>query len=396
MQFGKPPFSLPRSLPGMASDRDDPGRIRQDVSFGKLIPWSPEQNPDESASPRPSAFSPEDLPLTAPARPELPEWLRQLYPFRTRRLRFGSYAMSFVDEAPPQPGKQKFPPPGGRAAPEISGAPVCVLLHGSPAWSFLYRHLIPRLQPQFRVVAPDFIGFGLSDKPEAEEYHTLARHIANLTTLIERLALRDVTLVMHGWGGCIGLGYAAAHPQNVARLVLANAWAPNLPRGLRRKPPLGMRLAGWSRSGRLLDSWLNLSLHSAFGASCRRALPPGAFAGYCYPFRHSASRVGISAFLRMGYAPDRETAATLETIGAGLGKIDAPVEILCGAGDPLVSKLSAYLLRDSLPRAREPVFLPNVSHCLPEEAPEALAEIVLRTLEAQTEETGSELFRILA
>ncbi len=105
---------------------------------------------------------------------------------------------------------------------EGAGAPV-VMVHGNPTWSFLYRHLIKQLAGQYRCVALDHIGFGLSDKPADWTYRP-ADHAANLETLIDTLGLTGITLVVQDWGGPIGLAYALAHPENVKRLVILNTW----------------------------------------------------------------------------------------------------------------------------------------------------------------------------
>lgn len=103
---------------------------------------------------------------------------------------------------------------------EGTGEPV-ILLHGEPTWSYLYRHFIPRLSRQFRVIAPDHMGFGKSETPKDAEY-TLGRHAANLSALIEELDLRDITLVMQDWGGPIGTVVAARHPDRMKRFVAMN------------------------------------------------------------------------------------------------------------------------------------------------------------------------------
>jgi haloalkane dehalogenase len=316
--------------------------------------------------------------LTEATPPDLPEWLRQLYPFCTRTLRIGPYAMSFVDEGP-------------------ATAPAILLLHGNPTWSFLYRKLILRLRTQYRVVAPDTIGFGLSDKPDVPAYHTLEQHVANFVRLVEALDLRQLTLVMNGWGGPIGLGYAVAFPQNTARLVLTNTWGANLPQTQRSLQPLGMRVAASGYLGRWIDSWLNLSIRSAFSSRMCRRIADTALAGYIYPFRPGASRLAVSGFNHMFSDPDRITATKLINIQAGLKNVAAPADILCGAEDPVLSKLPAYLLRDDLRNAREPIFLSRVAHYLPEEDPETLAEVILRRQEQKSAPSSrSNLFRILS
>lgn len=314
--------------------------------------------------------------LTEAPQREIPEWLRELYPFRTRKLQLGAYQMSFVDEGP-------------------HDAPAFVLLHGNPTWSFLYRDLIQQLRPQYRVIAPDHIGFGLSDKPAMSVYHTLAQHIENFAALVEALELHRFTLVAHGWGGPIGLGYAVTTPQKVSRLVLTNTWAFNLPQARRPRLPLGIKIANAGRVGALLDSWLNLSLQSTFASRMYRSMSDMAMEGYTYPFHRSLSRVGPRAFTQMFLHPDANTVAQLEEIRVGLKNITAPASMLWGARDPVLSKLPAYLLRDELKGAAEPVFLPDVSHYVPEEAPDALAEIVLRQVTSAPQNRPDDLFKIL-
>jgi pimeloyl-ACP methyl ester carboxylesterase len=132
-----------------------------------------------------------------------PAWLdREEYPFASCTWRTPAGLMHYVDEG--------------------EGEPV-VMVHGVPTWSFNYRKLIKRLSPGFRCVAMDHLGFGLSDKPPAWHYRPQAL-AANVGSLIDGLGLKRVTLVVHDWGGPIGLWYALERPENVARVVLLNTW----------------------------------------------------------------------------------------------------------------------------------------------------------------------------
>ena len=112
-------------------------------------------------------------------------WRRE-YPFDVQTLQLDGGRMSYVDQG---------------------HGPVVLCVHGNPTWSFYWRALIRELSPTFRVVAPDHIGCGLSDKPQDWPYRFEA-HIANLQRLVEHLDLRDITLVVHDWGGAIGAGFA--------------------------------------------------------------------------------------------------------------------------------------------------------------------------------------------
>jgi haloalkane dehalogenase len=132
-----------------------------------------------------------------------PTWLNpSAYPFATHQLDLDAGRMQYVDQG--------------------SGPPV-VFVHGTPVWSFLYRRLIAHLAPHHRCIAPDHLGFGLSEKPADWSYRP-ADHARNLRALIEHLDLRDITLVVHDFGGPIGLSYALEQPSNVARLVIFNTW----------------------------------------------------------------------------------------------------------------------------------------------------------------------------
>lgn len=105
-----------------------------------------------------------------------------------------------------------------------------VLVHGNPTWGFLYRHFIPPLiDAGHRVIVPDHLGFGRSDKPSDPELYRIPRHVARLNALLESLDLRGATLVPQDWGGPIGLSWAVAHPERVARLFILNTYAQRPP-----------------------------------------------------------------------------------------------------------------------------------------------------------------------
>jgi len=104
-------------------------------------------------------------------------------------------------------------------------APVMLLLHGMPTWSYLYRDVIPRLVAAgYRCIAPDYLGFGRSDKPTDPHWYTIARHVETVTSLVTALALERVTLVCQDWGGPIGLAQAVLMPERFERLVVMNTW----------------------------------------------------------------------------------------------------------------------------------------------------------------------------
>lgn len=143
----------------------------------------------------------QEQPLSSKLRSQ--SWFDQaLYPFTSNHLRLPIGTMHYVDEG--------------------QGEPI-VFVHGTPTWSFLYRDHIKALSKHYRCIAPDHIGFGLSDKPSDWDY-TPASHAANLEALIDHLNLDNITLVVHDFGGPIGLSYALRHPDKIKRIVIFNTW----------------------------------------------------------------------------------------------------------------------------------------------------------------------------
>lgn len=132
-----------------------------------------------------------------------PAWLdTDLYPFAPRTFATQYGAMNYLDEG--------------------SGLPA-VMVHGTPTWSFLYRHFVKALSGRYRCVVPDHLGFGLSDRPKGFPF-TPRAHAANLTALLDHLDLKEYTLVVHDYGGPIGLASALKHPERVRALVIINTW----------------------------------------------------------------------------------------------------------------------------------------------------------------------------
>ncbi|WP_188608868.1 alpha/beta fold hydrolase [Chelatococcus reniformis] len=139
------------------------------------------------------------------AQSVLPEAARAAWPYAPRFARVNGWRMHYIDEG--------------------AGDPV-LLLHGNPTWGYIYREFVgPIVASGRRVIVPDMIGFGLSEKPTREQAHSLDGHAANLTALVRRLDLRRITLVVHDWGGPTGLSFALANPERVRALVIMSTWA---------------------------------------------------------------------------------------------------------------------------------------------------------------------------
>jgi cis-3-alkyl-4-acyloxetan-2-one decarboxylase len=181
---------------------------------------------------------------------------------------------------------------------EGEGEPV-VMVHGNPTWSFYYRGLVEGLRSSYRTIVPDHIGCGLSDKPDDSRYdYTLESRIADLEALVEHLELDGgLTLVVHDWGGAVGLGYATRHPEQVARLVVLNTAAFHLPRT--KTFPWPLWLCRDTPLGTYLVRGLNAFCRGTARVGCtRRPLPRDVRDAYCAPYDSWAHRIAVLRFVQ--------------------------------------------------------------------------------------------------
>jgi haloalkane dehalogenase len=142
------------------------------------------------------------------------------------------------------------------------------MLHGNPTWCYYYRHVVGALRERYRCIVPDHLGCGLSDKPSLSEYdYSLKRRIDDLESLLDQLNIGNkVTLILHDWGGMIGLGWATRHPERVERLILLNTAGFPLPAGKR------LPWALWLGRNTLLGKWLIRGMNAFCLAACETAV----------------------------------------------------------------------------------------------------------------------------
>jgi haloalkane dehalogenase len=181
---------------------------------------------------------------------------------------------------------------------EGEGLPV-VMLHGNPTWSFLFRHLIAGLRDTHRVIVPDHIGCGMSEKPDDSRYdYTLASRAADLEFLLVHLGVtRDVTLVMHDWGGMIGMTYATRFPERIARLVVCNTAAFHLPP--QKALPRALRLARTPALGAFCVRGMNAFCLGAAMTGCRRRpLSRELLRAYIRPYDSWSHRIAVLRFVQ--------------------------------------------------------------------------------------------------
>jgi haloalkane dehalogenase len=181
---------------------------------------------------------------------------------------------------------------------EGHGDPL-VMVHGNPTWSFYYRHLIRALSGEYRTIAPDHIGCGLSDKPDDAHYdYTLGRRVDDLGALLDHLGIREnITLILHDWGGMIGMTYAHRHPERINRLVILNTGAFHLP--VNKSFPWALWLCRNALIGPLLVRGLNAFCLAAAWVGCkRRPLSAEARAGLLAPYDSWKNRIAILRFVQ--------------------------------------------------------------------------------------------------
>jgi len=290
----------------------------------------------------------------APARRQ--SW-KSLYPFRSRYVKLRGMDYHFLDEG--------------------QGPPL-VMLHGNPTWSFYFRNLVTAFRHDHRVLVPDHMGCGLSAKPDERRYgFRLADRVADMAAWIEGLGLRQkVTLVLHDWGGMIGLVWALLNLEKVSRIVLFNTAGFHPPGG--KALPLRLRFVrnlGWIARPAVL--YLNLFARAAIHMAPARPLAPEVRSGLLAPYDRPAHRLATYRFVTdIPLYPDDPGYGLVDFVEKGLGRLAGlPVLILWGNRDFVFDSDYLAAWRRFLPAARVSVF-ENGGHYLLEDHPaQVIAEI---------------------
>ena len=274
---------------------------------------------------------------------------RYQYPFKENYADIDDQRMHYVDEGQ---------------------GPVILMMHGEPTWSYLYRKMIPPLVAAgYRCIAPDLIGFGLSTKPEDEGYYSLPRHIAQITELMNRLKVKDITVVGQDWGGPIGFGYAIENQDNIKSLVILNTLvAPMLLPGFFRL--LFTNGAFSSFLIRRLDLMRKLALSAGF----HRKLDPRAKAQYMAPHPTYASRAGVASFPKLvPPAPGHPNYEYVTKIGETLKTWDLPVLVQFSDKDIAFKVADGERIAAMVPNGRFKL-IRDAGHFLQEDAGEEIAQ----------------------
>lgn len=258
----------------------------------------------------------------------------------------------------------------------LRNAPVVLMLHGEPTWSYLYRKMIPIVvNAGYRVIAPDLIGFGRSDKPSLRTDYTYQRHVDWIRALLTQLELNEITLVCQDWGGLIGLRLVAEHPDKFARVVAANTM---LPTG---DFPLGETFFKWQKLSQDIPVFATANI---IQGGCTMAMQPEVLAAYDAPFPDESYKEGARQFpMLVPATPDDPATPANRKAWESLMRFKKPFLTAFSDKDPITAA-GAPVLRKLIPgcEGQAHTTIENGGHFLQEDQGERLAEVVVEFIQA--------------
>lgn len=283
--------------------------------------------------------------------------LESLYPFKNNYMDLNGHSYHYIDEG--------------------EGEPV-VMVHGNPSWSFYYRNLITALKGRYRTIAPDHIGCGLSDKPDDSDYkYTFEQRIDDLEALLENLGVTEnITLVVHDWGGMIGMGYASRYPDRIKRIVILNTGAFHLPKTKMFPWPL------WICRNTILGAFLvrgfnAFSRTAAHVCVKRKPMSKEVRDAYCMPYNNWKNRIATLRFVQdIPLRPADPGYDLITDIQEGLTRFsNTPVLICWGLKDFVFDKHFLADWRRYLPQAEVHEFA-DCGHYILEDAADDVIPLI--------------------
>ncbi len=270
----------------------------------------------------------------------IPNELKEIYPFKSHFLDLdGAHKMHYVDEG---------------------NGEVILMLHGNPTWSFFYRNLIVSLSKKYRVIAPDHLGCGLSTKDSNYEY-TLKNHIANIEALLKYLNIKSFSLVVHDWGGAIGMGVATNNPDRINKIIAMNTAA-----FLSDEIPFRISILKNSLGEKLIQG-LNAFAYPATFMAVKKSLSKTVKKGFLYPYQNYSDRIATARFVRdIPLNKNHVSYETLLNIQNKLNKIQSPILLLWGEKDFCFTMNFYNRWKSFFPNARG-ISYPNAGHYLLED-----------------------------
>ena len=268
-------------------------------------------------------------------------------------------------------GRLAYVDHGGRDRPPV------LMVHGNPTWSFYWRNLIRSLSPNYRSIAVDHMGCGLSDKPADYDY-CLERHIENVCQLVDELKLENTTLMAHDWGGAIGLGALLRRREKFKRIVLFNTGAFPPP-----YIPFRIRVCRWPVVGRLGVQGLNLFARAAtvMATEQKGGLSPSVSGGLLAPYDNWNNRIAIYNFVRdIPLSPKHKTWAVLDGIERSLAELsDWPIQLIWGMKDWCFRPECLRRFQSHWPNA-DAIEIADAGHYVVEDAVEQVCDSVAKFL----------------
>jgi haloalkane dehalogenase len=276
------------------------------------------------------------------------------FPFKPRYLTYRGLRLAHIDE-----GK---------------GPPV-VFIHGEPTWSFLWRRVIPPVRDAgYRCIAPDLPGFGRSDKPVDVRWYSYDRHTDAVAALFAELKLHGATVVVHDWGGPIGLRIAVEQPDRIGRMVVLDS---GLFTGYQQMTD------AWMAFRELAHRSEDLPVSFLIRAGCKRELPPSVLAAYEAPFPNPASKAGARAFpLILPTSPQMPGARTGARVLDALGSDPRPKLIIWGEADSILPIQSGWRFARAIGAEVDHV-IPGAGHYLQEDAGPQIGRLIAGWLNSQ-------------
>ena len=279
------------------------------------------------------------------------------FPFEPNYIDVGGLRMAYVDEGP-------------------AHAPVVLMLHGEPSWSYLYRKMIPPVvEAGYRAIAPDLIGFGRSDKPTARDAYSYQAHVDWVLSFIESLDLNGITLFCQDWGGLIGLRLVATHTERFARVVAANTFLPT----------------GEQPVGKAFEAWLDFSQNSPefdIGRVIQKGtateLSDDVVDAYRAPFPDDSFTAGARIFPALvPITPEHPGAAENKEAWKTLFALEMPFLTSFGDSDP-ITRGGDKFMQATIPGAKGQAHttIENAGHFLQEDQGERCAEVLVEFIRA--------------
>lgn len=251
---------------------------------------------------------------------------------------------------------------------EGDGEPV-VLFHGEPTWSFLYRKVMrPLLDAGHRCIAPDYAGFGRSDKPLDFDWYTFDRHTESMTALLDELGIRGATFVVQDWGGPIGMRIAAERPEMCSRIVAMDTGV------FTGEQPMS---DAWKTFRDFVERTEDLPISMLVGGACKSPPSQEVLAGYDAPFPEAGAKQGTRAFpLILPTTPDAPGAETGRRTLDAMAESDRPALVLWADSDPILTLKLGHALSARLGWP-EPEPIPDASHFLQEDQGELIGRRIV-------------------